>query len=59
MLKERNIPVKDLAAYMNMENLVSAYCWFRGDHMPTIDNLVIMTEFFDCKLDDIVRTKEV
>jgi hypothetical protein len=29
--------------------------WFRGNTMPTIDNMVIVADLFGCTVNDIIR----
>ena len=64
-LKETGLNIKRL---MHIQGLSSAdlqkifgfntkqaiYKWLRGENMPSIDNLVILADVFNCKLDDIV-----
>jgi len=35
------------------------YKWFRGDALPTVDNLVILAHLFDCTVDDLLVLSEV
>ena len=32
----------------------SVYKWMRGDSLPTVDNLLRLSELFQCHMDDIV-----
>ena len=35
------------------------YRWEAGDHMPTVDHLVFLSEFYGVPIDSIVARKEV
>ena len=37
-------------------NRQTVFKWQRGDTLPTLDNLVVLAELFNVKLDDIVVT---
>lgn len=34
----------------------SVYKWYRGECVPTIDNLVILADRYGCRIDDIIVT---
>ena len=54
MMKARNIKVKDVQAVCGFGTPQAIFKWMRGDCMPTIDNMIIIADMFDCKVDDIV-----
>ena len=54
MMKVRNLKVKDVQAVCGFGTPQAIFKWMRGDTMPTIDNMLIIAELFDCKMDDIV-----
>lgn len=35
----------------------AAYKWFNGYTIPSIDNLVVISQILECKIDDIIRTE--
>lgn len=37
----------------------SVYRWTSGQAVPTIDNLVILAQMFDCLIDDLIITEEI
>lgn len=52
--KEKNIKVAELAAMMHSsENAI--FKWQRGDSIPTIDNLIVLSVIFDTTIDDIIQ----
>ena len=46
--------VQDVQTTMGFHTPQAIYKWFRGDAMPTIDNLVILADMFGVKIDDII-----
>ena len=54
MMKVRNIKVKDVQTVCGFGTPQAIFKWMRGDCMPTIDNMIIIADMFDCKVDDIV-----
>lgn len=59
MLRDRKISPHRLKEHLNMNHVQSLYFWFNGEHMPNLDNLVSIAEFFDCTIDDILVIKEI
>ena len=59
MVKDRNMKVADVAAIFGFNTPQAIFKWFRGDAMPTIDNMVIMADVFGVKRDDIIVTKTI
>lgn len=54
MMKVRNLKVKDVQAVCGFGTPQAIFKWMRGDTMPTIDNMLIIADLFECKMDDIV-----
>ncbi len=54
MMKARNIKVKDVQAECGFGTPQAIFKWMRGDTMPTIDNMLIIANMFNCTMDDIV-----
>ena len=46
--------VQDVQVTMGFNTPQAIYKWFRGDAMPTVDNLVILATIFGVKIDDII-----
>ena len=52
----KNLTVKDLQLILGMEKPQAIYNWESGINMPAIDNLIVLANLFDCKMDDLVET---
>ena len=54
--KQKQLKVAELAEIMHSsENTI--FKWQRGDCLPTIDNLVVLSTVFDTPMDDIIRVE--
>ena len=51
--KNSNYSVAEICKEMNIST-TSIYNWFRGDSLPSIDNLFLFAELVGQKVDDIV-----
>ncbi len=51
--------VKDLQRECGLSSSQSVYYWFYGRNVPTIDNLIILSSLFGCKIDDLLAIKYV
>ena len=56
LMKEKNIKVTDLQEAFGFEYPQAIYKWKRGECLPTIDNLVILSEVFKTTIDKIIIT---
>lgn len=54
MMINGGLSVGDLQKILGFNTKNAIYKWRRGETMPSIDNLVILADVFNCKLDDIV-----
>ncbi len=52
-LKDRHIKVARFCDMMNISP-TAVHTWFRGESLPSIDNLFYMAELMECKVDDLV-----
>ena len=52
--RESGITVRELCRYLGMENTNSAYRWFRGEALPTLDNLYAISVLFGVSMNEIV-----
>lgn len=52
-----NVTAYKLSKAANI-SIAATYMWLRGERMPSIDSLIVLTDIFKCKIDDIVRTEE-
>ena len=59
MVKAKGMKIADMADIFGFNTPQAIFKWFRGDAMPTIDNMVIMADAFGVKIDDIIVTKNV
>lgn len=50
----RGFSVKDLQVAFGFTTPQAIYKWQNGTALPTVDNLVILAEMFDVKVDDIL-----
>ena len=57
MRSARGITVREMQAAFGFATPQAIYKWFRGAAMPTVDNLVILADIFQCRIDDIVVVK--
>ena len=53
--RDRGLSIQDVQNAL-LVNRQTVFKWQRGDMLPTLDNLVILAELFNVKLDDIVVT---
>ena len=58
MLRKINdLTIKDIQDSMGFNTPQAIYKWMRGEAIPSVDNLVILSELFDTAIDEIlVRT---
>lgn len=56
-MKEAGMTVVKLQDALGFNTPQAIYKWFRGDAMPTVDNLVILAVLFQTKVDDLLVVK--
>ena len=54
--RDRGLSIQDVQNAL-LVNRQTVFKWQRGDTLPTLDNLVILADLFNVKLDDIVVTE--
>ena len=55
--KINDLTIKDIQDAMGFNTPQAIYKWMRGEAIPTVDNLVILSELFNTAIDEIlVRT---
>ena len=55
--KINDLTIKDNQDAMGFNTPQAIYKWMRGEAIPSVDNLVILSELFDTAIDEIlVRT---
>ena len=50
---------KDIQRELGLTVHQSVYHWMHGRNLPTIDNLVILSRLFGCKIDDLLVVRWV
>lgn len=58
MRLDRGFSVRDLQEVYGFEAPTVIYKWQKGASMPTLDNLVVLSSIFGCRLDDIIVVRE-
>ena len=58
LLKEKKIKAKDIAAKLGFASAYPIYKWMNGQTMPTLDNLVMLADLLDVKVDDVLVVKK-
>ncbi len=48
--------VKDIQSIFNFEHPQAIYNWESGKTLPSIDNLLILSDLFDINVEEIVKT---
>ena len=56
LMKEKNIKVSDLQEAFGFEYPQAIYKWKRGECLPTLDNLIILSSIFVVPIDKIIVT---
>ena len=54
--RNKNLSVKDVQEAMGFNTPQAIFKWQRGEAMPSIDNLVVLSELFDIPIDKILVT---
>lgn len=54
LMKNNNIKVIDLQEIFGFEYPQAIYKWKRGECLPTIDNLIILSHIFKTPIDEIL-----
>ncbi len=57
LMKERNISVNELSDKLGFTTTHAVYKWFRGENLPTLDNLVAIAHILEVSMDYIVAVK--
>ena len=52
--RERGITVDELRIYLGMNNPNSIYKWFRGEVLPTLENMYALSVILEVPIDDII-----
>ena len=57
LMEKNNIKVSDLQEIFGFEYPQAIYKWKRGDCLPTIDNLLVLSVVFKTTIDKIIVTR--
>ncbi len=52
--KINGLTIKDIQDAMGFNTPQAIYKWMRGEAVPSVDNLVILSELFDTAIDEIL-----
>ena len=52
--KQKGISIKEIQEAMGFNTPQAIFKWQRGETLPTIDNLLVLSELFDSSIDEIV-----
>ncbi|HAK68314.1 MAG TPA: XRE family transcriptional regulator [Treponema sp.] len=55
LMKESSLSVRDVQEACGFEYPQAVYAWLSGRTLPTVDNLLILSELFDVSMDCIVQ----
>ena len=59
IMKSKNMKTSDVQGIFGFGTPQAIFKWFRGDSMPTIDNMVILADAFGVAIDDIIIRKSI
>lgn len=51
---ERGMTKADIQRYFGFSTPQAVYKWIYGKSLPSADNLVILADLFECRIDDIL-----
>lgn len=54
--KKQGISVKDLQRVFNFATPNAIYKWQRGEALPTVDNLIVLSSVLSVSVEDIIAT---
>ena len=54
LMVENKVTYKDIQCALCFNTPQAIYKWMRGECLPSIDNMIVLADMFNCKIDDIV-----
>jgi transcriptional regulator with XRE-family HTH domain len=54
LLKENDLRVTDVQKVLGLSTTNAIYKWLRGETLPTVDNLLILSKLLNTTIDDIL-----
>lgn len=58
MISDAGYTPDTLAKELGFSTAQSIYKWRRGTCMPTVDNLLILSRLFHCRIDDLIVSED-
>lgn len=59
MIKNKGFKIADVQARCGFNTPQAIFKWFRGDAVPTIDNMIIIADMFGVTIDQIIVVNRV
>ena len=59
LMKQRGISARQLQLILNFPYVQTIYNWFSGKNMPSIDNLIVLSEILEVSINDLLVTNTV
>ena len=54
LMVKNKVTYKDIQRALCFNTPQAIYKWMRGECLPSIDNMIVLADMFNCKIDDIV-----
>ena len=58
LIKKSRYSVTDVSDILNISK-TAMYCWFRGESLPSIDNLCLLAELLEIRIDDMISYSKI
>ena len=58
LIKHSRYSVTDVSDILNISK-TAMYCWFRGESLPSIDNLCLLAELLEIRVDDMISYSKI
>lgn len=58
LINEKGFSIKDIQRICGFSTPQSIYKWINGKSIPSIDNLVILSDMFDCTINEILAIEK-
>ncbi len=59
LMDESGITVRQLQSIFGFDYPQAIYAWLNGRNLPTVDNLIVLSELFGVTIDEIIQKKHV
>jgi len=54
-MQQKGITPKEVQNMIGLSSVQGVYKWLHGHNLPTVDNLVILSDMLGCKIDDLLE----